>query len=185
MNVLLNGQNMSWSPLTLLLPSHPLPKSIFFLTAMTKHDLDIQKILFPIKRCLMVISNYGMNFRPGHKQDQTQINFLKFLKWKMETLPLKKSKLFSIFFLRIKNVNEIPGHLTFAFPKDSSSGVASRICWVIKWLVGRFPPPENFPVQSSSLSEKRYKHESYYMMKPKSYIHAYTSFTQRVEDNIS
>ena len=92
---------------------------------MKKPDLDIQKILFPILRfegidfktwfppnwfffidikiCFMVISNYGMNFRPNLKRGRTQTNFPDVPKWKMETLvfslPVKKSKLFLIFFL--------------------------------------------------------------------------------------
>ena len=48
------GQNMSWSPLTLLFPSHPLPRSMIFITAIQKPDLDI---LFPILRF------EGINFK--------------------------------------------------------------------------------------------------------------------------
>ena len=70
------------------------------------HKPEIQKIkniCIDIKMCLMDIGNYGMNFRHGLKRLPTQVNFLGVLKWKMETLvfslPLKKSKLFLIFFL--------------------------------------------------------------------------------------
>ena len=114
---------------------------------MKKLDLDIQKIMFPIfrfegtdfktrfppnrssnlfcidiKRCLMVMGNYGTNFRLGHIRLGTHTNFRKFPKWKMETLvfypPLKKSKLFSFFFL--------PGALIETLPHQQMTGSLSR-----------------------------------------------------------
>ena len=54
--------------------------------------------------CLMVIGNYGLNFRPGLNWLQTQVNFLGVIKLKMKilvfSLPLKKSKQFLIFVLQ-------------------------------------------------------------------------------------
>ena len=73
---------MSWSPLTFLLPPHSLPKSMIFQLHFKGIDF---KTKFPpnqlsnfcfidIKRCLMVLGNYGMNFRPGLKRERTQTN---------------------------------------------------------------------------------------------------------------
>ena len=68
----------------------------------------IRIFLIDIKVCLVVIGNYGRNFRPNPKRNQTQPNFPGVSKWKMETLvfslPLKKSKLFSIFFLLMNDI---------------------------------------------------------------------------------
>ena len=66
-------------------------KGINFKTWFPPNQL-FEFVCLHIRRSLMVIANYGMNFRPG--LIPLWINFLKFSKWKMETpvfsLPLKK-----------------------------------------------------------------------------------------------
>ena len=123
--------------------------------------------------CLRVIGNYGMNFRPNPKHDRTRINFLKFLKWKMETLvfslPLKKSKLFLIFFLLVFMEDEsrmrVAGFMKTIFDfflisfhgrrKQDASSWIYELNYTLFFLTlillggGRFGPPLVFYVNNS------------------------------------